>query len=41
MSLYCSVGSPDTDLSDAQLKELLVESLAKPYMRIPLPQTVR
>ena len=29
MSLYCSVGSPDTDLSDAQLKELLVESLAK------------
>src|SRR5579862_5925991 len=29
MSLYCSVGSPNTDLSDAQLQELLVESLAK------------
>lgn len=29
MSLYCSVGSVDTDLSAAQLKELLVESLAK------------
>jgi len=29
MSLYCSVGSPDTDLSDAQLKEFLLESLAK------------
>src|SRR6204780_62935 len=29
MSLYCSVGSVDTDLSSEQLKELLVESLAK------------
>jgi nickel-dependent lactate racemase len=29
MSLYCSVGSVDTDLSAAQLKELLVESLGK------------
>jgi nickel-dependent lactate racemase len=29
MSLYCSVGSTETDLSAAQLKELLVESLAK------------
>jgi nickel-dependent lactate racemase len=29
MSLYCSVGSVDTDLSSRQLKELLVESLAK------------
>jgi nickel-dependent lactate racemase len=29
MSLYCSVGSPDTDLSDAQLKDLLSESLGK------------
>ena len=29
MSLYCAVGSPDTDLSAAQLKELLYESLAK------------
>jgi nickel-dependent lactate racemase len=29
MSLYCSVGSVDTDLSAAQLNELLVESLAK------------
>jgi nickel-dependent lactate racemase len=29
MSLYCSVGSVDTDLSSQQLKELLVESLAK------------
>jgi nickel-dependent lactate racemase len=29
MSLYCSVGSTDTNLSAAQLKELLVESLAK------------
>ncbi len=29
MSLYCSVGSVDTDLSAEQLKELLVESLAK------------
>jgi nickel-dependent lactate racemase len=29
MSLYCSVGSVETDLSAAQLKELLVESLAK------------
>ena len=29
MSLYCSVGSVDTDLSPQQLKELLVESLAK------------
>jgi nickel-dependent lactate racemase len=29
MSLYCSVGSPDTDLSDPQLKDLLVGSLAK------------
>ena len=27
MSLYCSVGSTETDLSDKQLKELLVESL--------------
>jgi hypothetical protein len=29
MSLYCSVGSTETDLSAEQLKELLVESLAK------------
>ena len=29
MSLYCSVGSPETDLSPQQLKDLLVESLAK------------
>jgi len=29
MSLYCSVGSTDTDLSPRQLKELLLESLAK------------
>ena len=29
MSLYCSVGSVDTDLSPQQLKELLVESLAR------------
>jgi nickel-dependent lactate racemase len=29
MSLYCSVGSTETDLSDKQLKELLAESLAK------------
>ncbi|MGA3034847.1 MAG: lactate racemase domain-containing protein [Terracidiphilus sp.] len=29
MSLYCSVGSPDTDLNDAQLGDLFVESLAK------------
>jgi nickel-dependent lactate racemase len=29
MSLYCSVGSTETDLSAAQLKELLVESLGK------------
>ncbi len=29
MSLYCSVGSTETDLSAVQLKELLVESLAK------------
>jgi nickel-dependent lactate racemase len=29
MSLYCSVGSVDTELSSEQLKELLVESLAK------------
>jgi Lactate racemase N-terminal domain len=29
MSIYCSVGSPDTDLSGAQLKDLLSESLAK------------
>ena len=29
MSLYCSVGSVETDLSAEQLKELLVESLAK------------
>ncbi len=29
MSLYCSVGSVDTDLSSQQLKELLVESLGK------------
>jgi len=29
MSLYCSVGSTETDLSEKQLKELLAESLAK------------
>jgi nickel-dependent lactate racemase len=29
MSLYCSIGSPETDLAPEQLKELLVESLAK------------
>ena len=29
MSLYCAVGSADTDLSPQQLKELLSESLAK------------
>jgi len=29
MSLYCSVGSVDTELSSQQLKELLVESLAR------------
>ena len=29
MSLYCSIGSPDTDLSPQQLKDLLEESLAK------------
>ena len=29
MSLYCSVGSPETDLSPKQLKELLVASLEK------------
>ena len=29
MSLYCSIGSPETDLSAQQLKELLAESLAK------------
>ena len=29
MSLYCSVGSVDTDLSPQQLKELLVESLGR------------
>ncbi len=29
MSLYCSTGSVDTDLSGAQLKQLLSESLAK------------
>jgi nickel-dependent lactate racemase len=29
MSLYCSIGSVDTDLSPQQLKDLLTESLAK------------
>ncbi len=29
MSLYCAIGSIDTDLSSSQLNELLVESLAK------------
>jgi nickel-dependent lactate racemase len=29
MSLYCAVGTPETDLSPEQLKELLSESLAK------------
>jgi nickel-dependent lactate racemase len=29
MSLYCSIGSPETDLSPQQLKELLCESLTK------------
>jgi nickel-dependent lactate racemase len=29
MSLYCSIGSPETDLAPDQLKELLVSSLAK------------
>ena len=29
MSLFCSVGSTETELSDKQLKELLAESLAK------------
>jgi nickel-dependent lactate racemase len=29
MSLYCSIGSVDTDLSSQQLNDLLVESLAK------------
>ncbi len=27
MSLFCSVGSTETDLSEKELKELLVESL--------------
>ncbi|MGA3008719.1 MAG: D-mannonate epimerase [Terracidiphilus sp.] len=29
MSLYCAVGSPESDLSPQQLKDLLAESLAK------------
>ncbi|HTW62891.1 MAG TPA: lactate racemase domain-containing protein [Terracidiphilus sp.] len=29
MSLYCAIGSPETDLAPDRLKELLVESLAK------------
>ncbi len=29
MSLYCAIGSVDTDLSSLQMKELLIESLAK------------
>jgi hypothetical protein len=29
MSLYCATGSPDTDLSSGQLRELLAESLAR------------
>jgi nickel-dependent lactate racemase len=29
MSLYCAVGTPETDLSPEQLKEMLSESLAK------------
>ena len=29
MSLYCSIGSPTTDLSHEQLKQLLTEALAK------------
>jgi len=29
MSLYCAVGSPDTDISPEQLKQLLHETLAK------------
>jgi nickel-dependent lactate racemase len=29
MSLYCATGSPETDLSPLQLKDLLTESLAK------------
>jgi nickel-dependent lactate racemase len=29
MSLYCSIGSPETDLAPQQLKELLCESLTK------------
>jgi nickel-dependent lactate racemase len=29
MSLYCAIGSPETDLSPEQLKELLAEALAK------------
>ena len=29
MSLYCAIGSVDTDLSSLQLKNLLIESLAK------------
>jgi nickel-dependent lactate racemase len=29
MSLYCAVGTPETDLAPEQLKELLAESLAK------------
>jgi nickel-dependent lactate racemase len=29
MSLYCNVGSPETDLSPQQLRDLLLESLAK------------
>ncbi|HZP06740.1 MAG TPA: D-mannonate epimerase [Terracidiphilus sp.] len=29
MSLYCSIGSPETDLAPEQLRELLAQSLAK------------
>jgi nickel-dependent lactate racemase len=29
MSLYCAIGTPDTDLSPGQLKELFTEALAK------------
>jgi nickel-dependent lactate racemase len=29
MSLYCSIGSPETDLAPEQLKELLTEALAR------------
>src|SRR5580704_2728577 len=29
MSLFCSVGTTETDLSEKELKELLVESLGK------------